>query len=74
MTEEIDTIEVHVNVIMTTASLKTIVDHTKRLGGRNEKGHYRVDTADAVGKMISRFLVEKGFEAFVGDEGNYPHS
>jgi len=72
MTEKIDTIEVHVNVVMTTESLKTIVDNTKRLVGRNEKGHYKVDTADAVGKMISRFVLEKDFEAFVQDEGNYP--
>jgi len=72
MAEEIDTIEVHVNVIMTTGSLKAIVDNTKRLVGRNEKGHYKVDTADAVGKMISRFLLEKDFEEFAGDEGNYP--
>ena len=49
MSEEIDTIEVHVNVIMTTKSLKAIVDKTKSLIGRNEKGHFKVDTADAVG-------------------------
>ena len=72
MTAEIDTIEVHVNVFMTTESLKTIVDNTKRLVGRNEKGHYTIDTADAVGDMISRFLLEKDFEAFAKDEGNYP--
>ena len=72
MTEEIDTIEVHVNVFMTIESLKTIVDNTKRLVGRNEKGHYKVDTADAVGKMISRFLLKKNFESFGKDEGNDP--
>ena len=72
MTEEIDTIEVQVNVIMTTDSLKAIVDNTKRLVGKDEKGRYRVDTADAVGKMISRFLLETDFEAFTRDEKNYP--
>jgi hypothetical protein len=72
MTEEIDTIEVHANVFMKVESLKTIVDNTKRLVGRNEKNHYKVDTADAVGRMISRFLLEKDFEAFVADERNYP--
>ena len=72
MADEIDTIEVHVNVFVTVESLKTIVDNTKRLVGRNEKGRYMVDTADAVGKMISRFLLKKDFEAFVKDVGNYP--
>ena len=71
MSAEIDTIEVHVNVVMTTESLKAIVDHTKRLIGRNEKGHYKVDTAAAVGRMISRFLLEKDFEGYVSDAGNY---
>ena len=33
--------------------------------GRNEKGHYTVDTADKVSEMISRFLLEKDFEGFV---------
>ena len=72
MADEIDTIEVYVNVFMTVESLKTIVDNTKRLVGRNEKGRYKVDTSDAVGTMISRFLPEKDFEAYVCDEGNYP--
>ena len=72
MTGQIDTIEVHVNISMTTESLKAIVDNTKRLVGRNEEGRYRVDTADAVGKMISLFLLETDFEAYVIDQGNYP--
>jgi len=72
MTDAIDTIEVRANVIMTTASLKAIVENTKKFSQKDEKGRYRVDTADAVGKMISRFLLEMDFEAFAQDEGNYP--
>ena len=72
MSRDIDTIEVHTNVIMTTDSLKAIVEHTKKHAQRNEKGHYKVDTAAAVGQMVSRFLLEKDFEAFAKDEGNYP--
>ena len=71
MTTAIDTIEVHANIIMTTESLRAIVDNTKRMVGRNEKGHYPVDTADAVSGMVSRFLLEKDFEAFAKDEKNY---
>ena len=72
MSDLVDTIEVHANVIMTTDSLKAVVDNTKRLAPRDPNGRRRVDTADAVGKMISRFLLEKDFEAFAKDEGNYP--
>jgi hypothetical protein len=72
MSDDVDTIEVRANVIMTTESLKAIVDNTKRCAQRDEKGRYQVDTADAVGKMISRFLLENDFEAFAKDESNYP--
>ena len=72
MNEAIDTIEIHTNVIMTTQSLKSIVENSKRMSTRNEKGHYKLDTADAVGKMISRFLLERDFESFAEDQNNYP--
>ncbi len=67
-----DTIEVHANIVMTTESLRVIVDNTKKMAGRNEKGHYTVDTADAVSVMVSRFLLEKNFESYAKDEKNYP--
>ena len=66
-----DTIAVNVVVKMTTASLKAIVENAKRLSGRNEKGHYTVDTADKVGEMISRFLLQKDFEQFTHNPENY---
>jgi hypothetical protein len=72
MSDTIDTIEVRANVIMTTASLKAIVENMKKMAGQDEKGHVKVDTADAVNKMISRFLLERDFEAFAIDENNYP--
>jgi len=56
---------------MTTASLKAIVENVKRLSGKNEKGHYTVDTADKVGEMISRFLLENDFEQFTNTPENY---
>lgn len=66
-----DTIAVNVVVEMTATSLKAIVENAKRLSGRNEKGHYTVDTADKVAEMISRFLLEKKFEDFVTNAENY---
>lgn len=59
MSDAIDTIEVHTNVIMTTESLKEVVKNTKKIAGKNENGHYKVDTADAVGQMVSRYLERK---------------
>ena len=66
-----NTIAVNVIVEMTPESLQAIVENAKRLAGRNEKGHYKVDTADKVGEMISRFLTAFDFEKFVNDPDNY---
>ena len=71
MTDEKDQIEVHVNVKITTTSLQTIVENAKKIAGRNELGHYRVDTAGKVSEMISRFLLKNDFEGYVSDIKNY---
>ena len=71
MTESRDMITVHVNVEITTASLQTIVENVKRITGRDENGVYRVDTADKVSEMISRFLYDNDFESFVQNIENY---
>ena len=60
-----ETIAVHVNIEMTTTALQTIVENAKQAAGKNAKGHYRVDTADKVAEMVSRYLVETDFEGFV---------
>ncbi len=67
-----DKLDVHVNVTVNGGVLTSIVENAKRIAGRDEKGGYRVDTADLVGKMISRFLDKYDFERFVQDENNYP--
>jgi hypothetical protein len=66
-----DTIAVNVVVEITPGSIQAIVEHAKRLAGRNDKGYYQVDTADKVSEMISRFLLEKDFETYVSDANNY---
>jgi hypothetical protein len=63
MSDQEKTIRVHANVEITTESLVAIVDNAKRLG--------RKDTADLVAEMITRFLLEKDFEAYVKDTDNY---
>ena len=65
MTNPKGTISVNAVVEMTTSSLQTIVENAKKIAGRNDKGFYSVDTADKVGEMISRFLLETDFENYV---------
>lgn len=71
MAEKKDTLIVQAKVEMTAASLKAVVDNVKKTTGPDEKGVYRVDTADRVSEMISRFLLENDFEAFVKNPDNY---
>jgi len=71
MTTSKESITVHVNVDLTPASLEAIVANVKKIVGRNEKGGYRVDTADKVSEMISRFLMEYDFENYVKNIRNY---
>ncbi len=66
-----DTIVVNATVEMTTKSLQDIVSMAKALAGKDHKGHYRVDTAETVNQMISRFLLEKDFENYVRQKENY---
>lgn len=60
-----ETLLVHVNVEISAEALSAIVEAAKKRTGRNEKGHYRVDTAAAVADAISRFLQEKDFTGYV---------
>ncbi|MDY6954105.1 MAG: hypothetical protein SWE60_21580 [Thermodesulfobacteriota bacterium] len=71
MPESQDTIVVRANVEMTSAALQAIVQNAKKIAGRDERGVYRLDTADAVSEMISRFLLENDFEAFAKDIDNF---
>ena len=68
MAESKDTITVRVNIEMTTASLEMIVEKAKEKAGRDAKGVYRIDTADKVGEIVSRFLLEKDFEGYVRED------
>jgi hypothetical protein len=72
MNESKDIITVHVNIDITTVSLEAIVENAKKFVGKNEKGIYRIDTADKVSEMISNFLRENHFEEYAKDIINYP--
>jgi len=71
MHKQENTIAVNAVIEITPNALQAIVENAKRITGRNEKGHYKVDTADKVGEMISRFLIEKDFESYTQDSDSY---
>ena len=71
MPESSPMVRVHVNIELSAASLEAMVAQTKKKAGADEKGRYRVDTADALSALISKFLREKGFDEFARDEDNY---
>jgi hypothetical protein len=58
-------ITVHVNIEITVTALQTIVENARRIAGCDEKGIYRIDSADEVSKIISRFLLENNFDSYV---------
>lgn len=64
-------ITVNANIEMTATALQAIVRNAKKIAGRDEKGVCRVDTADKVSEMISRFLLEKDFQSYVENIENY---
>jgi hypothetical protein len=66
-----DKLRVHVNDQITAATLQSIVSNAKQVATRDANGSYRIDTADQVSIMITRFLDEKDFETYVKDIDNY---
>ncbi len=76
MSEEKKMVTVNVHVEVTAETLETIVEHARNITGKDEKGHYRVDTADMTGALIGSFLEDMDFESYVkeleftsGEEG-----
>ncbi len=66
-----ETVVIHVNIELSVQALSSVVDISKKLAGRNGKGRYQVDTADAVSRIISRFLFENDFEGYVKNPDHY---
>lgn len=66
-----ETVKVNVTITISGETLQTIVQTAKEIAGRNEKGHYRIDTADLLEDLLSTFIAQKGFEDYVADRWNY---
>lgn len=71
MGKQSDTLRVNVTIDIAGETLQTIVQTAKEIVGRDEKGHYRIDTADLLEDLLSAFISDKGFDAYVADRGNY---
>jgi hypothetical protein len=71
MDESQKTIKINVNVEITPVSLEAIVENAKIIAGKDQRGVYRVDTADKVSEMITKFLLQNDFESFVLDINNF---
>lgn len=71
MSDKDDLILISANVSITVGTLQAIVANVKRKTGKDEKGIYRVDTADAVSDMITQFLLDHDFESYAMDADNY---
>lgn len=71
MSESSPLVNVHVNIEISAASLQAVVANAKRMAGADGRVGHRVDTADALAALISRFLQEKDFLAFARDMDNY---
>ena len=66
-----DRLTIHVNIQISASALQAIVANAKKVTPRDGGGSLRVDTADWVSRMISKFLEEKDFETFVKDSSKY---
>jgi len=71
MGDNSNTVRVSVTIDIAGETLQTIVQTAKAIVGRNAKGHYRIDTADLLEDLLSAFISERGFDAYVTDKANY---
>ena len=62
---------INANIEIAGPTLQKIVQTAKNLKGPDEKGYFRIDTAELVSDLISRFLAEQGFDAYVADRRHY---
>lgn len=71
MPEPRDTITIHATLKIGVDTLQAIVQNAKKLAGPDEKGHYRVDTAEAVNQLVSAFINTPVFDEYIKNLDNY---
>ncbi|MBL0713749.1 MAG: hypothetical protein JJV98_08605 [Desulfosarcina sp.] len=71
MASQDDRVVINANIEISGQTIQQIVHTAKKIKGPDTKGHYHIDTADLVSDLISRFLVDRGFEEYVADRRHY---
>ena len=71
MSDDSPMVNVHVNIDVPAACLQAVVSNWKKKSAQAGQGRQHFDTADALAALITRFLLEKNFEAYTRDEDNY---
>ena len=71
MADHDNTIRISALIDIPESALKKIVDSVRQIALPDKNGIFHVDTADIVGELITDFLAQKDFDAFVEDFSNY---
>lgn len=71
MNDSNDTLLISATIEIPAAALEAIVDNAKKKAGPDASGVFRVDTAEAVNELITKFLGARDFMDFVSDPKNY---
>ena len=64
-------ITVNARIRIPAVIIETVVNNAKHMAGADEKGVYRVDTAEKLNELISNFLEIQNFSEYVKDFENY---
>ena len=67
-----DIVRINANLEISGETLQRLVRTAKAITVADARGHYKIDTAELLSAMISRFLVERDFDAYVAEHQNYP--
>ncbi len=71
MNQSEDTLVINAQIEVPVTTLTAIVENAKKAHGPDAKGVYRVDTAEAVNRIVTQFLAEKGFAEYASDPSHY---
>jgi len=71
MSQSSEMITINARIDISADSLQTIVANAKKISGTDEKGIYRIDTAEKVNELISDFLEKNGFDEYIRNLDNY---
>ncbi len=71
MSQSGEMITINARIDIAADSLQIIVANAKKISGADEKGIYRIDTAEKVNELISDFLENNGFVEYIKNLDNY---